>query len=35
MGIRRDVKDIAKIVLKFIDLNCTEEERQEIIEQNS
>ena len=30
-----DVKDIAKIALKFIDLNCTEEERQEIIEQNS
>ena len=28
-------EDIAKIIIKYIDINCSEEERQKIIEQNS
>ena len=30
-----NIEDRAKIVLRYIDINCTEKERQEIIEQNS
>lgn len=30
-----NVEDIAKIIIKYIDSNCTEKERQEIIEENS
>ena len=30
-----DLNDIAKIILKYIDINCSEEERQEIILENS
>ena len=30
-----NIEDIAKIVLRYIDTNCSEKERQEIIEQNS
>ena len=30
-----NIEDIAKIILRYIDINCTEKERQEIIEQNS
>ena len=29
-----NIEDIAKIVLRYIDVNCTEKEKQEIIEQN-
>ena len=30
-----NIEDIAKIILRYIDTNCSEKERQEIIEQNS
>lgn len=30
-----NVEDIAKIIIKYIDGNCTDKERQEIIEENS
>ena len=30
-----DIEYIAKILLRYTDINCTEKERQEIIEQNS
>ena len=30
-----NIEDIAKIILRYININCTEKERQEIIEQNS
>lgn len=30
-----NVEDIAKVVLRYIDANCAEEEREEIMEQNS
>lgn len=30
-----NAEDIAKIIFRYIDTNCTEEERKEIIEQNS
>ena len=30
-----NAEDIARIILRYIDTNCTEEEREEIIEQNS
>ena len=30
-----NVEDIVRIILKYIDVNCTEEEREEIMEQNS
>ena len=30
-----NTEDIAKIIFRYIDANCTEEERKEIIEQNS
>lgn len=30
-----NAEDIAKIIFRYIDANCTEEERKEIIEQNS
>lgn len=30
-----NIEDIAKIIIKYIDINCSEEERQKIIEQNS
>lgn len=30
-----NVEDIVRIILRYIDVNCTEEEREEIMEQNS
>lgn len=30
-----NIGDIVKIILRYIDVNCTEEEREEIMEQNS
>lgn len=30
-----NIEDIVRIILRYIDINCTEEEREEIMEQNS
>lgn len=30
-----NIEDIVRIILRYIDVNCTEEEREEIMEQNS
>ena len=30
-----NIEDIAKVILRYIDINCSEKERQEIIEENS